>query len=351
MRKKCLLIAIVSILFVAGVFSFHRLGYASELNFSVNTLIPENQTDRSKTYFDLRMKPSQNQTLEIMLRNNTDKDVKINPAIHSAKTNMNGVVEYGYNEIEEDPSLLYKMEDLVTTEKEILIPAKGTYRLKLQVNMPDEPFDGILAGGITLQETDYDTKESKEQGVSIGNKYAYVVAIILSENDQAVSPELQLHDVFPDQVNARNVIKANIQNKMPMFMNKMSVDAKVTKKGEKEVLYQSSQEGLQMAPNSNFNYPISLNGEKMQSGEYTLELTVASMGKTWNWKKDFKIESKLANTLNDTDVTASKDYTWVFVALGVFLVFSSILLVLFWYRRKKRKKHDVQEGKATDSVL
>ncbi|WP_275667513.1 WxL protein peptidoglycan domain-containing protein [Bacillus haynesii] len=42
--------------------------WASELNFSVETVIPENQINKKLTYFDLLMEPSKKQTLEIVLR-------------------------------------------------------------------------------------------------------------------------------------------------------------------------------------------------------------------------------------------------------------------------------------------
>lgn len=39
--------------------------HASEFNFAVTPTIPENQVDKSKTYFDLKMAPGAKQTVEI----------------------------------------------------------------------------------------------------------------------------------------------------------------------------------------------------------------------------------------------------------------------------------------------
>ncbi|PFJ14981.1 cell wall anchor protein [Bacillus cereus] len=352
MRKKFLSFTSVYFMIFILMFSFQsHNAFASEFNFAVKTVIPENQIDKKKSYFDLRMKPSQTQTLEMNLRNDTSKDVKINPEIHSAKTNINGRVEYGNNNIKEDSTLPYKIEDLITIEKEIIIPAKGSYTLKLDVKMPDKPFDGILAGGITLQEADEDKAGTNtDQGMEIKNKYAYAVAILLSLNDNPVSPHLVLGDVFPDQVNARNVIKANIRNVKPMYMNKMGVEAKVTKKGYSNVLYELKKDGMQMAPNSNFDLPIPLNGDKLVPGEYTLDLTAKSMGETWHWKKNFKIEGEIAKDLNTKDVTVQTDYTWLYIGLGVLFVLCAFLLwFLLWRRKKKKKDDESQEGKVTGS--
>jgi hypothetical protein len=340
--KKRMLIALAMIVLISPLIKAFTM--ASEFNFAVTTVIPENQRDKDKTYFDLLMEPSQQQTIEIELRNDTDKDVKINPEINAATTNINGVVEYGSNDIKTDPTLFYKMEDIVTTEEEVVIPANGNYRLKLDINMPEEEFNGFLAGGITLKEIEdeenSDTNNSDDgTGMSIKNEYAYVVAILLSENDTEIVPELRLNDVFPDQINARNVISANIQNIMPMYMNQMTVEAKVTKKGSSVVLYESSSEGLQMAPNSNFNYPIPLNGEKMKGGNYTLTLTAASMGEEWTWTKDFTIEGEKAVALNKADVSIKQtDYAWLYVAIGIGLLLLVIILWILILIKKKRKK-------------
>ncbi|QHQ63361.1 DUF3324 domain-containing protein [Anaerocolumna sedimenticola] len=342
--KKKMLLALTMMLLILPL--FHTITMASEFNFAVTTVIPDNQRDKNKTYFDLLMKPSQLQTIEIELRNDTDRDVKIKPEIHTATTNMNGVVEYGNNNIKADSTLLYKMEDIVTTKAEVEIPAKSSCMLKLDINMPKEEFDGFLAGGITLKEfkevenTD-NTNSDNAAGMSIKNEYAYVVAILLSENDSEIIPELKLNDVFPDQVNARNVISANIQNCMPMYMNQMTVEAKVTKKGDSTILYESSNEGLQMAPNSNFNYPIPLNGEKLKGGEYTLTMTAASMGEVWTWTRDFTIERDMALALNKSDVSIKQtDYTWLYVAIGTGLLLLVIVLWILILKKKKRKKSD-----------
>ncbi|MCM3675950.1 DUF916 and DUF3324 domain-containing protein [Peribacillus simplex] len=348
MKKKAictlLLVSLLSIIFPFTILK----GSAAEFNFGVETVVPKNQVDKKKTYFDLLVEPGQKQILEINLRNDTDDDVKINPLIHSATTNLNGVVEYGENDKEADPTLLYKLEDIVKTEEEVIIPAKGNYVLKLDVTVPKKEFDGVVAGGIILQEDTEGTDEKQNKnednkGLSIKNEFAYVVAILLRENENEIKPELQLNDVFPDQVNARNVINVNIQNTMPMYMNQMTVKSKVTKKDDSQVLYESNKEGMQMAPNSNFDYPISLNGERLEAGDYTLEMTAASMGEEWHWTRDFKIDGDIAKKLNDSDVTIQKDYTWLYVIIGGIVILLALILWVIIMRRKKKENEETRK--------
>lgn len=310
---------------------------ASEFNFSVHAVITENQIDKNQTYFDLMMEPSQQQTIEVKLGNDTEEEVTISVGVNSATTNINGVVEYGKNDIPLDETLLYDIADIISAEKEVTIPANSKYILKLNVTMPDEKFDGVIAGGITFQEVTRETERNSDTAtISIENEYAYVVAVLLRGGTNKITPNLELNDIFPAQVNARNVINANIQNTEAMYMNQMGIEAKITRKGETETLYGSNSQNLQMAPNSNFDYPISLNGEKMEGGEYTLELTATSMGEVWTWTRDFTIDNAEADELNATDVSITNNYSWlIYVAIILVALLTIILLIVL---KKKRKE-------------
>ncbi len=316
---------------------------ASEFNFGVYTVIPDNQIDKQKSYFNLKMEPNQKQTLTIQLKNDTEEDVVIEPIIHSATTNINGVVEYGPTSAERDSSLPYELGDLIQTEKEITIPAKGSKDLQLNVTMPEEEFDGILAGGITLEEKKTTSKNTEEttKGVSIENKYAYVVGITLQETDEIVKQDLQLHEVKVGQVNARNVINATLQNPTATYLNRFEVDAEVTKKGKTEVLYKSEKQDMQMAPNSNFEYPISLNGEKFKSGTYTLHVKAKSSKESWEFEKDFTIKGEEVKQFNATDVSIEgPNYLAYLVGLLILLV-AGLLLFIFYSKKKQKKQQEI----------
>lgn len=314
---------------------------ASELNFAVEPLIPENQRDKTKTYFDLLVKPDSEQTIEINLRNDTENEVIVEPKVHSATTNVNGVVEYGPVETKRDSTLKHDLNEVVSVEKEVKIPAQSSVKLPLTITVPKEEFNGILAGGITLQEKETKNNDNTEtKGLSIQNQYAYVVALVLNENNTQVKPELKLNKVFPDQVNARNVINANLQNSTPNYLNQLNVVAKITQKGKTTALYETTKKAMQMAPNSNFDFPISLAGEKLEAGEYTLELTATTKADRWHWKKNFTIKADEAKKLNAKDVTIKKDYTWLYIMIGIGLIVLSILIVILILKRKRKKEEE-----------
>lgn len=341
-------LAIFSLMLFISLVGFMPKVEASELKFSVEPVLPENQRSTGHTYFDLNMKQNQKQTLKVHMRNDTDKEVIVKPSIHAATTNINGVVEYGESNTKVDETIQYNLEDIVKSSvDEIKVPANGETDLDLNVQMPEAKFKGVLAGGITLEEKEVEkqAEKNKAQGLAIENKYAYVVAVVLHESEEKVASELKLTTVEPGQVNVRNVINATLQNTQPKYMNQLSINTKITKKGAKEVLYSSEKEGMQMAPNSSFAYPVSLKGEALKPGKYTLDMTATSMKQEWHFTQDFEIKADVAKKLNKTDVSIKKENNWMYLLIALLFILIIILLVVLLFKKKKENQVNNNKGK------
>ncbi|MEB8401827.1 DUF3324 domain-containing protein, partial [Enterococcus casseliflavus] len=84
---------------------------------------------------------------------------------------------------------------------------------------------------------------------------------------------------------------------------------------------EASKEMMQMAPNSNFNFPISLEGDRFRSGTYVLDLTAKSGENEWSWTKEFTIDGDDARKLNREDVMIDNHPNW-------WMIGSIILLIL-----------------------
>ncbi|WP_317913493.1 DUF916 domain-containing protein, partial [Carnobacterium maltaromaticum] len=244
--KKQLLIILGILLTVTSVLNFFESPVkAAELNFAVTPSIPDNQFDKTKTFFDLLVKSEQEQVIEVQLRNDTDKDVIVEAKINSATTNLNGVVEYGETKTKQDSTLKYNLADLIKVDGEATIPAHGEITLPLKLKMPKESFSGILAGGISFKEKDTGEKQEADgEGIAIQNKYAYIVGIVLRVDPAEIQPDMLLTKVAPAQVNVRNVVNANLQNPTAMFINQLKVSAQVTRQGSKDVLFSSKKENM-----------------------------------------------------------------------------------------------------------
>lgn len=322
---------------------------ASQLNFSVEPTLPENQYESGHTYFDLLVQPGQIQELEIKLSNDTEKDVTVISEIHPATTNLNGVVEYGTSDNQLNDTAKVNLKELLQSEEqEIVVPAKGETLAKFHLTVPEEEFEGLVAGGITLKEKEEgeattNRQEKEKQGLAIENKYAYVVAAILREADELPKKSLELVNVEADQVNARNVINAELKNPQARYLNNLQVATTVKKKNSNEVLYSTTKDNMQMAPNTSFQFPTTLGGKKLEAGEYILELKARSGDDSWSFKKDFHVTADKAEKLNSKDISIPNNHThnyleyYVIFGIGFILILIAIFLIYFLKKNKRKE--------------
>ena len=138
-------------------------GYAQEgdVEFSVKAIIPDNQIDTKKSYFDLRMKPKQKQEIETILYNSSDKEITINISVHNATTNQNGLIVYEQDS-KIDPSLKVPLNTIVTvSDQKITIPAYRSKTITATIEMPDEEFDGMILGGLHFEKENQKDESSQ----------------------------------------------------------------------------------------------------------------------------------------------------------------------------------------------
>ena len=321
-------------------------GQAEEgtLRFYVTPELPESQVSGSNSYFDLNLAPGTSENLAVTLKNASAEPIQVQITPHTAYTNVHGVVEYGKDVEEPDSSLTYSLDELIEAPEVIDLAGNETKTIDVALHMPEASFDGFLAGGLRISEVREDGEEeaSTGEGVAIKNEFAYVVGVVASNSRNAVKPDLELVDVFADQLNYRNVISATIQNFTPTFVNRMAVEATVQRAGENEVLYEASEEMMQMAPNSNFDFPISLEGDRFQSGDYVLKLRAISGEDEWVWERPFTIKADEARALNQADVTIDSSMNWWMIGAIILLVLL-LGIILYILIQKKKANRSEQE--------
>lgn len=269
----------------------------------VKTIIPDNQRDKSKTYFDLLMSPGAEQVIQVELKNTSSKEnIVAVIQINDATTNNYGIVEYAKNE-KRDSSLKVGISDIVKTDSEVVIPANQTKTLFVQITMPTEKLNGVLLGGIVIrEEKQKEINEKNHTGPAVINQFAYTIGLLLTENEKPAEESLALRKVTIGKVNYRKFIKANIQNSQPVIMKDMTIEAKIYLKEGGKIFFTQSSENINMAPNSNFDYLVSMEKNEFPAGKYILEIKARSVEKEWTMEKEFTIvereHKKLAKTTN-----------------------------------------------------
>ncbi|ALS00767.1 cell surface protein [Enterococcus silesiacus] len=349
MNKR--IVSLLLLIIMIGLAPLKASAQDGTMNFSVTAVIPENQIDKTKTYFDLKMKPGQVQELEVLMNNPLDKEVTVENYANTAITNDNGIVDYSNSDPTLDKTLKAPFSIISEVEKESTIPAKSSKTLKVKVTMPDEELDGVILGGLHFTEKEDKTKENKDNsGVQIKNRFAFAIGVLIRENDNVIKPDLLLGKIQPSQVNYRNVLKANIQNTQPVIIQKLEVDARVTKKGSKETLFEQKKPGIRMAPNSNFNFGTSWENEEFKAGKYTLHMNVSNGSEKWKWSKDFEISQKDAKKLNEQAVELKVDPTnwYIFggVAAAVLLMIITFAFSQYISKKKQQKRKKLRANAA-----
>lgn len=322
----------------------------SQMEFSVKAIIPDNQENQEHTYFDLKMEASQKQIVNVLVANLSNREIKVEAQIHSATTNMNGVVEYGKRDVPADSTLMYRMEDIVTCDSLITVPANGEVLLALHIQMPEDEYEGVIAGGITfnLVESEETEEVNSDTGMRIQNIYSYVLGIVLHENEKVVIPALELGDISYEEADGISTINANIQNSAAVYAENLEIEAWVIRRGTKGTLYQVAKENMRMAPNSNFDFQIDLNGSLFNEGDFTLYITANVEGIKWKWEKDFTIDTGKLHAEETRIIYEEKStgYLWLFAVIPA--VFFIAIIIVYRYKKmlkikKKRKKAIMKE--------
>lgn len=241
---------------------------AAEAGISVEPLLPPNQTDPSKSYFDLILQPGEQQELTVKVNNTGAYDVEVAVETVTASTSENGMINYTTPPQWNEQSLQHPFAELAqATQERVSIPAGGSEQVVVLVNMPAEPVEGVILGSIHIvQET------VEETDGALSHQFAYAIAVQLANGDERVSPAFALGDVLFAPQGDRAAVSAGMRNISPAVAKEISVNAALYDEDGVPYLFHTI-ERLEMAPNS--IYPLLMVDEMgmgLDPGDYRLEV-------------------------------------------------------------------------------
>lgn len=330
--SRICLFLIASIVFLQTNYTFlvAEASESSDIGFYVKAQLPDNQRDTTDTFFNLRMQPKQQQTLEVLVSNTSTDEMQIEVEANNAYTNRAGGVDYRTPGIK-DENAKYSLEDIAKPRESLMmIPPGKTIPVLIDIIMPEDTFDGIVLGGIVISKS---VDESKvEEDTTIINKYSYVVGIILNETDTEVVPRFDLVDVKPDLVNHRTAIVNTIRNFEPVLIKNASLYIEVYPKGSDTPIWSHTKSDLKMAPCSVMDYTFYLEEETITPGDYVSKVEIVWQDLGWNFEKEFTIESENARNINENSVTLTKDgdsYSFFVNLVLIFVLIAVFALIIF----------------------
>lgn len=316
---------------------------ATEATYFVKPLLPENQRKDVSDYYDVRLANGNEQVLQLEIHNNTAEKMRFTTEIENAITNDHGVIEYQHEEVKYDDSLKHKMTDVAKTKDVIEVEGGSLSKVEVAVTMPKEDFDGIILGGIRVSEKLSDEAVA-DSGIS--NVFSYVIPIKLWQTDTAIPNKLNFKGVTIGQQSFENVIKARLQNPQAEILRELTLEAKVFKKDGKEAVYEEKQEAMKLAPNSSFDYSISLGTKEFKAGKYRLELTAKAEGLDETWTEAFEISGEEAKKLNQGMVFKEKTNWGMYALIAAFVVAVFVIGYLLYRQRQLQQK----SKKATETT-
>lgn len=332
--KKLPLLLVTICLFIT---SFPQEKLASSPNFSVQAILPENQKSKNVSYFDFELMPNSQQTIEIAISSvsavGEERTYKIE--VNNATTNRNGLVDYSEGDREKDSSLKIALSEIVKVVPTVTIPHGETVRVPIQIDMPDEHFEGILLGGITVTEVEDELEDTKQQ---VTNVFYYNIGLALSQGDVTPPLELNLVGVSKSQENRRSIISGIIQNPTARILRNLSIDASIHRKGQVKPLFYRSETNMAMAPNSNFDFGVGTEDQPLKAGSYTMKVKATAEDEEWEWTKAFEITKEEAKKLNETAVGLEINNTILYIGVAVGLLSALLVIITLLIVTNKRIK-------------
>lgn len=314
------------------------------IGYSVAPVIPDNQLGDTSSYFDIRVEPNQEQTIQVELRNDSTEDKTVQAQLANATTNINGLVVYEAETNEEIDSSLKKplTEWVDLSANEITIPAGQSVMLDVTLNVPEEAFDGVKLGGLIFQEVteEEDTGDaSGEQGVAVKNAYTYIIALQVSENDNEVPVDFALADVNAQLSDGARTVVANIQHPQARLTGGISIQADIYEKNGDQVIASKTMEDVSFAPNSTMPFTVEWD-QALKAGDYRIDMVLTRGDQEWDFTKEFTIQPEEEAEINEAAVTEVVDDsaslpTWVII--GVILVVIVIIALVAYVLHLKRK--------------
>lgn len=341
--KHIKLVKHILVISLIGLFMcLSQASYAAGMSYSVKATIPENQLDKDKTYFDLLVKPGDTQDLELEIKNTSNETLKLYVEPQVATTNQNGELEYSVKPKKYDSTLTNPITKMLSGKQAVTIDPMAEKKVTFKLKVPEKPFSGKIVGGFNVYDQANEKEEktkSKKDDVQIKNLFSFVLGIKLQENENEVKPNLKLNDVKAGLFNYRTAITANIQNTKPGFVSDLTINAKIRKIGSKETLYKIEQSDIQMAPNSNFDLPISLENQEIVPGNYEINMTASSKQGKWRFDKKFNITNEEAEQFNEEAVEKEEKpnnnlMMIVIISASVVVLLLIVIIYLLWRRRK-----------------
>ena len=306
------------------------------LRFTYENILPKNQIG-DNTYFELKVKPGDEQELKTKIINHVDEELTVKININDATTSSTGVINYGPSKESLLKEESVSIKEILEGPDKIKLKPFETKEITFKLKVPNKNFEGIVLGGIQLKEMKEDKKETSEEKFSLlENEYAYLYSISLIENNK--KPEFNFTSGGVDYTDEGAVIKMN--NLAPVIVSNMAVDTLLMGSDNDEILDEFNVKNYRMAPNSVLKLPL-LGTDHLEPGTYRTKTKVKIKDKEWSFDDEFVVEKKMNQEEVEQAFEEENNPFFLIIILASFVLIVSVsyyLLTKKFVKTKKRRR-------------
>jgi len=227
--------------------------------FSVRPILPESQISPGVRHFHLETHPGEEQFVSVRFENLTGEYQTVEVAIHLATTDQQGRVNYFGSNEPPDATLPHNIEDLVSFNPFVQLEPYETVEFWMTIRMPETPFQGVLAGGLTFTLAE--------------DVVPPIMMAMLLVQGEPVEPQLMLADANLEVVGGQSVVNALLRNATASFAGELTITTEV-RDNAGNLVFTNTRDGIHMAPNSSFTYEVGLDGIQMSSESYEVTFLI-----------------------------------------------------------------------------
>lgn len=321
---------------LAYLMSFSIAKAEGAAGYTIEGVPNSHQVDSNVGYFYLKEGVGETDQIKVNISNSSaDEQTFIVKAV-DANTNVNGIIEYG-DRLSNHSSNKHPLTSIVTADQEeVTVAGNSTAEVSLTVRMPQEAYDGVILGGVRVEQKQ--KKDKGDEGISIKNTYSYTIAIALTTND--IESIRQKVDLTLDGVKAmlfdsKKVVQASILNENPYATEKLTVTGSIYKKGSNTALLEQKKDNVEIAPYSTYPFQFDFGRNTLKAGKYRFVGKAKSGVKEWTFEQEFEITEKQAQKINEESVYQVRIPQWLTLLEWTLAVLSFVVTVVLLIIRKK----------------
>lgn len=331
------LFTIVTILCIS-IYPHEVKAETAEKPMSIKAILPDNQKDGVKGYFNLQVKPGEKQTIYTEITNNKNKDIIASLMSTDAYTQPTGGIFYDSNLDSPETSIIdnsFALSKNISMDKEIPIKANQTVKVPIDITIPNVN-EGTYLGGILIGEKAEPEKQTDEKVEKDVAKFKVITKTVFALAVQLDLPEQVESDFSFGKAGFNSdgpSVFIEMVNNAALIQREISGEYKVSKKDGEE-LFTGKFDPILMAPKTKINFPMKWESSVLEQGKYTLSMTANVEGEEVLVEEDFNIDNdevKKYAERTDQPIAQTQGGIPYWVAIVALVI---VGLVVYWLARR-----------------